>query len=146
MVQSCSSPSGSADWLGFARFKMQPPEQPSSSISSSVSGELVLKPNATVEEKLALLAVLVPKAENAKNRVADLHAKTLATIDLGNQLAGKILEVNGYAHLFFQGMNPQLVVRARFKPFRFQFNENSGSLLPQHLLLVDPSSLKLSPI
>ena len=90
------------------------PDQPSSSISSSVSTDLVLKPNATIEEKLALLAVLVPKAENAKNRVADLHSKIVATIEQGDALAHKMGEVNGYAQLFFQGMNPQLVVRAQF--------------------------------
>lgn len=91
---------------------MQGSDSPSSLSNSLLPSDAVLKPNATIEEKLYLLSVLVPKAENAKNRVADLHAKTLATIASCAPLAAQIKEVNKYAHLFFSQMTPQLAVRA----------------------------------
>jgi hypothetical protein len=85
---------------------------PSSSLPASIPNDIVLRPNATAEEKLQLLALLVPKAENAKNRVADLHAKTAANVDKCLKFAAQIKEVHNYAQLFFTQMNPQLMVRA----------------------------------
>ena len=97
-----------------AEFAMQSSDHgsPSSSLPASIPNDIVLRPNATSDEKLQLLALLVPKAENARNRVADLHAKTSANLDKCLKFAAQIKEVHVYAQLFFTQMNPQLVVRA----------------------------------
>lgn len=69
------------------------------------------KQNATLEEKLQHLAALVPKAENAKNRVSDIHVKATESIGKCNKFSMSLRNVYSYAQQFYAGMNPQFDVR-----------------------------------
>lgn len=92
---------------------MQSGNGTTSSPSSIPIGEIVLKPNSTTEEKLNALSILVPKAENAKNRIVDLHGKTVANIESSLSYIEKIKRLHSYADTFFGTFRSQITVRAR---------------------------------